>query len=152
MRIGEAYEKKFIRSYAEAAKAYDRAADRYRDTVLGTDAMYRTGLAYNRQAKTAEYDQSVASKAIATFTDFMTLYPRDGRVTQAQDYIDALRTEQARGSYEIARFYEKKRAWKAALIYYNEVLLKDANSVHAEAARRSIDSIQARLPNPAVDR
>lgn len=151
LRIGDAYEKKFIRSYAEAAKAYDRAADRYRDTALGTDAMFKTGLAYNKQAKTSEYDQSIAAKAIAVFTDFVTLHPQDPRVTEAQDYVSALRTEQARGSFEIAKYYEGKKRWKAALIYYNEVLLKDPNSTHAEAARRSIDSIQARLPPTAVE-
>jgi outer membrane protein assembly factor BamD len=114
--------------------------------------MFKEGVAYNKQAKTSEYDQSIAAKAIAVFTDFMTLHPQDPRVTEAQDYVSALKTEQARGSYEIAKYYEKKKRWKAALIYYNEVLLKDPNSVHAESARRNIDMIQAKIPAPAMDR
>ena len=123
-----------------------RAADRYSDQKVGVDALYKVGLAYNRQAKTAEYDQSIASQAISTFTDFMTLHPDDTRVSEAQKLIDELKTEQARGSFDIARYYEKHRRWRGALIYYNEVLLKDPNSRFAESARQRIDEIKKREP------
>jgi outer membrane protein assembly factor BamD len=142
MNIGLAYEKKLIKDYPAAAQAYEKAADRYHDQPVGTDALYREGLAYNRQAKTAEYDQSIAAQAIATFTDFMTLHPADTRVPEAQKLIVSLKTEQARGSYDIAKFYEHNRRWQGALIYYNEVLLKDPNSKYAEAARQRIDALK----------
>ncbi len=54
------------------------------------------------------------------------------------------KTEQARGNFQIARFYEKKRRWQGALIYYNEVLLKDPTSSWADEARQRIDSIKRR--------
>lgn len=145
MNIGHAYERKFVRDYPSAAKAYERAADRYSDRKTGADALFKVGLAYNRQAKTAEYDQSVASHAISVFTDFMTLHPDDKRSGDAQKIIASLKTEQARGSYEIARFYERKNRPQAALIYYNEVLLQDPSSPYAEDARRRIDSIKREI-------
>ena len=40
--------------------------------------------------------------------------------------IALLRTEQSHGNFQIAQFYEKGKRWKAALIYYNEVLVQDA--------------------------
>ena len=43
-------------------------------------------------------------------------------------HIDALRYEQAQGAMKIAKFYEKKKQFDGALVYYNEVLLKDPNS------------------------
>jgi len=91
MNIGLAYEKKLIKDYPAAAQAYERAADRYHEQPIGTDALYREGIAYNKQAKTAEYDQSIAGKAIATFSDFMTLYPDDPRGPEAQKTIGVLR-------------------------------------------------------------
>jgi outer membrane protein assembly factor BamD (BamD/ComL family) len=145
LNIGQAHENKFIKDYSAAAKAYERAADRYGGQKEGVDALYRVGLAYNKQAKTAEYDQSVAAQAIATFTDFTVLYPEDTRLAEAQKIIDSLRTEQARGAYEIARFYERHRRWDGARIYYNEVLLKDANSKYAEEARQRIEEINKRF-------
>ena len=144
LKIGEAREKQ--KDYPEAVTAYETAADRYSDQPqIASDAMYRAGMAYEKQAKTAEYDQGAAGQAIASLTDFMTVYPDDTRVPAAQKTIDTLKGEEARGNYEIARFYEKQRKWNGALIYYNEVLLQDPNSPLAPTARDKIDSIKKRL-------
>jgi outer membrane protein assembly factor BamD len=147
MSIGTAREKQ--KNYTEAVKAYERAADRYNDRPqVAADALYRAGLAYEKQAETSEYDQSTAGQAIATFTDFMTLYPDDPRVPEAQKIIASLHLEQARGNFEIARFYEEKRKWQAAKTYYNEVvnlLLGEPNSLYALQARERIAALNKRL-------
>jgi outer membrane protein assembly factor BamD len=148
INIGRAHEKKFVADYPEAARAYEKAADKYADRKEGVDALYLVGESYYKQASKAEYDQSVAAQSIATFTDFVTLHPEDKRVPTAQKRMESLKTEQARGSYEIARFYEKRRKWDGALIYYNEVLLKDPKSSYAEEARRRIDDIRKRHKQP----
>jgi outer membrane protein assembly factor BamD len=143
MNIGAAREKQS--EYPLAVKAYERAADRYHDRKdVAADALYKAGLAYNKQAKTSEYDQSVAARAIATFTDFMALFPSDARVKEAQKLITALKSEQARGSFQTAKFYEKSKHWDGALIYYNEVLLKDPESQLASTARERIDLLKKR--------
>jgi outer membrane protein assembly factor BamD len=149
LRVGAARERE--REYPLAVKAYDVAADRYFDRpTIASDAVYRAGMAYYKQAKKAEYDQGAAGKAIASFTDFTTLFPQDRRVANAQQLIAALKREQARGSYEIARFYEKNKRWAGAVVYYNEVLLLDAQSPHAEEARRRIEMLKAQTqPTPA---
>ena len=103
---------------------------------------YRAGLAYQKQAQTADRDQGTAGQAIARFTDFMALYPNDPRVPQAQKIIATLRREQARGNFDIAQFYEKYKKWEGARIYYNEVLLQDPNSPYAPEARQRIDQLK----------
>ena len=144
MKIGAAREKQS--NYPDAVKAYERAADRYNDQPkIAADATYREGLAYQKQAQTAEYDQSTAGQAIATFTDFMTLFPDDPRVPESQSIINQLRLEQARGNFEIARYYEKIKKWNGALIYFNEVLLRDPNSPYAAEARERIEAIKKHL-------
>jgi outer membrane protein assembly factor BamD len=143
MNIGAAREKQS--NYALAAKAYETAADRYHDRPkVAADALFLQAMAYNKQAQTAEYDQSTAGQAISTFTDFMTLYPGDPRVGQAQKIITTLKTEQARGSFQIAKFYEKYKRWNGALVYYNEVIILDPNSSYAEPARKRIDELKKR--------
>src|SRR2546430_15698516 len=77
-------------NYPLAVKAYELAADRYHDRPkIAAEALYRAGLAYKKQAQTAEYDQSSAGKAIATFTDFRTLYADDSRVGQTDKIISS---------------------------------------------------------------
>jgi outer membrane protein assembly factor BamD (BamD/ComL family) len=144
MDIGAAREKQS--NYPQAVKAYEKAADLYHDqNKVAADAMYKAAEAYHKQAKTGEYDQSVAGKAIATFTDFMTLYPQDPRVSDAQKTIENLKAEQARGALMIAQFYENKKRWDGALVYYNEVLVVDPNSPYGEAAKKRIDEIKQLL-------
>ncbi len=143
MSIGAAREKQ--KDYPLAVKAYETAADRYNEQKqVASDALYKAGMAYNKQAKTGEYDQNISAQAIATFNDFATLYPDDPRVPEVQKTIMTLKAEQARGNFKIARFYEKGRHWDGALIYYNEVLLKDAGSPLAAAARQRIDVLKQR--------
>ena len=146
LRIGAAREKQS--HYPEAVKAYEVAADRYYDRPkIAADALFRAGLSYQKQAMTAEYDQSKAGQSIAQFTDFITLYPNDPRVPQAQKIITALRVEQARGNFETAKYYEKRKKWNGALVYYNEVVLYDPNpnSALAGSARQRIDAIKQRI-------
>lgn len=151
MNIGAAREKQ--KNYPDAAKAYETAADRYHDRgKVAADAMFRQGLADQKQAETAEYDQSTAGQAIATFTDFMTLFPDDSRVPEAQKIITSLKTEQARGNFTIGQYYESKHQWVSAKIYYNEVvnlLLADPNSTYATQARIRIEALNQRI-QPAV--
>jgi outer membrane assembly lipoprotein YfiO len=143
MSVGETQEKK--KDYLEAVKAYERAADRYADRQqIASDAMFKAGLAYQKEARTAEYDQTTASKAIATFDDFTTLHPGDTRVPDARERISALRTEQSRGAFEIAKFYEKQKKWDAAKIYYNEAINRDRGSSYAEIARLRIEELNRR--------
>ena len=141
MNIGAAREKQS--NFALAAKAYETAADRYHDRPqVAADALYKQAMAYNKQAQTAEYDQNTAGQAISTFTDFMTLYPNDPRVGQAQKNIASLKTEQARGSFQIAKFYERYKRWNGALVYYNEVVFIDPSSPYAAPARQRIDELK----------
>lgn len=151
LNIGAAREKQ--EDYSLAVKAYEKAADVYHEQkIVAADALFKAGEAYFKQAKTAEYDQSVAGKAIATFSDFITLYPEDARVPEAQQIIDGLKAEQARGALKIAQFYEKKKRWSGALVYYNEVLVVDPNSKYSEEAKRRIDAIKQQTAKKTAQR
>lgn len=138
---GAAHEKQ--KNYPQAVKAYEKAADRYFDRPpVASEAIFRAGKAWEKQALKAEYDQSKAGSSIALMQDFIELYPQDSRVPEAHQIIDTLRVEQARGAFETGRFYERYKRWQAALVYYNESLQRDANSPYAEEARRRIEFLK----------
>lgn len=151
LRIGTAREQQKVLwfkapDYPAAVQAYETAADRYYDQPkVASEAIFRAGLACEKQALAAERDQTTAGQAIAKFTDFMALYPNDPRVPQAQKTIALLKSEQARGNFNTARFYEKRKKWDSARIYYNEVLLQDPNSPYATEARQRIDQLKLRI-------
>jgi outer membrane protein assembly factor BamD len=131
--------------FREAVRAYEVAADRYRDDpTIAAEAQYRAGLAYQKQALKADYDQSVAGQAINTFNDFITLYPDEPRVADAQERVIVLRREQSRGNFAIARHYEKKKQWVAAMIYYNESSQRDPDGPYGEEAKRRLETLKKR--------
>jgi outer membrane protein assembly factor BamD len=149
MSIGSAREKQ--REWELAVRAYERAADRYNDQPkVAAEAFYRAGMAHLREAREAEYDQGAAGKAISAFTDFIALFPDDPRVDEARQHILDLYRVQAEGSYRIARYYEKKRRYDGAVIYYAEVvdlytrLVREPDAEAAQDARQRIASIGAR--------
>jgi len=155
LNIGAAHEREKavglfkMPDYPSAVKDYELAADRYHDRpAIAAEALYRAGTVYRKQAQTAEYDQSTAGKAIATFTDFKTIYQNDPRVPEAEKVISSLKSEQARGNFEIAKFYEKYKKWKGALVYYNEVTIQDPNSSYAAEAAQRIAVLKARTEKP----
>jgi outer membrane protein assembly factor BamD len=144
LKIGAAQEKG--KNFEDAVKAYNTAADRYHDQPdIAADAMYRAGVSWQKQADTAEYDQGAAAQAIAAYTDFMTFYPDDKRVSIAQNAIVKLKAEQVRGSFDIAQYYEKNHKWAGAIVYYNDVLRLNPNSSLAPIARQRIEILKPRL-------
>jgi outer membrane protein assembly factor BamD len=148
LKIGAAREKQ--KDYDAAVKAYETAADLYHNQPdIAADALYREGVSYQKQAATAEYDQSMAGKAIAAYMDFKTLYPDDKRVADADKAIAALKAQQVEGSYRIAQFYEQGKKWAGAVVYYNQVLQLDPNSSYATPAAQRIKALLPRLQTAA---
>jgi outer membrane protein assembly factor BamD len=138
-----------VDGFKEAVTAYEKAADRYHENPdVASEALFKAGRAYFKQASKADYDQSVAGKAIATFGDFLTLYPDDPRGPEARRMIAMLKTEQARGAFSIALYYEKRKKWTAARIYYNEATIKDPGSSYAQVAKQRMEAIKDLLQPP----
>jgi outer membrane protein assembly factor BamD len=153
MQIGAAREKQ--KNYADAVTAYETAADRYHDQPqIASDALFREGFAWQKQAATAEYDQSTAGKSIEAYTDFITLFPDDKRVPDAQKSMITLKAQQVEGNFKIAQFYENSKILNAAqrrsgaIVYYNEVLQLDPNSPFAAQARQRIEALKPLVQTP----
>ena len=135
-RIGLAYEKQD--DYLAAVHAYEKLLERYPKDPVAEAAQFQIGYAYKKEAQRSEYDQDAANQAIAAFSDFLLRYPASEKVPLAQQYLTALKEEQAKGLYNIGWFYEKNRQYKSALIYYNDVIEKNPASGWAAQAKDKI--------------
>ena len=145
--IGQAHEKALegfwgifasSKEYGKATRAYQLLADRYSSRVgdvprsnqkkideMVAQARFRTAELYEKQANEGIYDQSMAERSISAFGDYVELYNKEGnhteKVSEAQERINAMRLERARGLKAIALFYEKNRQWVAAQTYYGQI-------------------------------
>ena len=80
--------------------------------------------------------------APATFEDFIYRYPQSEKVPQAKENIKSLEGGVSKGSLEIAKFYDKTKQHKAAVIYYNDVIKQDPGSPDAVYAKNRIDALK----------
>ena len=135
-RIGLVYEKQ--NDYLAAIHAYEKLLERYPKDPLAESAQFQIGTAYKIESQRAEYDQNSANQAIAAFNDFLLRYPGSDKAALAQQYLTALKEEQAKGLYNIGWFYEKNKQYKSALIYYNDVIEKDPASGWATQAKDKV--------------
>ena len=134
------------KNYHMAVEAFKKVADKYHDRPeIASEGLFAAGAAYQQQSLDAEYDQGVTHKAIDSFSDYIALYPNEEQVSTARERIKAMKVEQARGNLKIARYYEKRRKWASANIYYNEVKDLAPGTDYAETALQKIAELQPRL-------
>jgi len=134
--IGRAREKQ--KAYDLAVDAYHKVVERYPDSDQVEAAHYQIGVAYQKAARKAEYDKSNADRAVEAFEEYLARYPNGSQASEARKILVALQTEQARGLYEVARFYEKSRKPKAALIYYHDLIARFPESRYTDVAKKRV--------------
>jgi len=139
-KIGVAKERQ--KNWGDSVEAYQKILEKYPDSEMAALAQYQIGYAWMKASRDADYDQSAAEKSIHAFEDFMTRYPNHEKFAQAKDNIGSMRGRQEHGSYNIARFYDKKGDRKAALIYYNEVIEQNPDSELARTAAKRAEEIK----------
>ena len=135
-RIGLAYEKQ--KDNVAAVHAYEKLLERYPKDPLAEAAQFQIGWAYHSEAQRAEYDQNNANQAIAAFKDFLVRYPASPKAEQTRQLLAELKQEQSKGLFQVGRFYEKNKNYRAALIYFNEVIEQNPRSDWANQAQRKI--------------
>jgi len=139
MKIGFAREKQ--KNYKAAIEAYENLIRKYPNSDLVDDAQFQIGFAYMSAARAADYDQTATRRAITAYQDYLTRYPKSEKVEQAQADIDKLQAEQARGLFNIARYYDWKNESTSAVIYYNEVIQKYPESDLAKQAKERVEQL-----------
>src|SRR6202022_4566506 len=141
--IGQALEKSG--SITATVNAYQQVVDRYPNSDVAADAMYQIGYVYFQASRNTGYDQTAAVRAQESFEDFLLRYPNSEKVPQAKDNLKALTSKKTENSYTIAKFYDKQKNYKAAYVYYNEVVQQQPDSPEAHQAKQRMDQIRAKV-------
>jgi outer membrane protein assembly factor BamD len=134
----------------DAIAAYEEVISRYPTDPAAADAQYQIGYVYLVQSRTA-YDKTAADKAQEAFEDFLARYPTSEKAPQAQDNIKTLQSRENSNALEIAKYYDKKKNYKAAVIYYNEVIKEQPGSPDAKAAEERISELKAKVGDTALE-
>jgi outer membrane protein assembly factor BamD len=146
--IGLAREKQ---GASEAAiQAYQAVVDKFPDEPIAADAQYQLGYIWFKATRTGTQDAAAASNANTAFQDFLFRHPNSEKAAQARKNLELLEHKQTTNSYKVAKFYDKQKNYRAAVIYYNEVIRQQPGSTESDRAKKRIDQLRAKVGDAAV--
>ena len=140
--IGQAYQRQ--NNLKDAISAYQVVVDKYPTDPTASDALYQTAYAYMQVSRTGSYDRTAATRARETFEDYLAEYPSSEKSPQARQNLLTLQSQQTGGSLQIADYYYKQKQFRAAVVYYNDVIRQQPNSPESDRAKARLDAIRAK--------
>ncbi len=146
--IGQSLEKQD--KFPEAIAAYQQVVARYPNDAIADDALYQIGYVRLREHQGGSYDPASAQKARESFEDFINRYPDSEKVAQARENLKNVEGKQTQGSLQIAKFYDKTKQYKAAVIYYNDVIRQQPGSPESEIAKARIEALKTQEGEDAL--
>src|SRR5436189_1353633 len=133
-----------------AIQAYQAVVDKFPDEPIAVDAQYQIGYIWFTSSQLGTNDAAAANNAKTAFQDFLFHYPKSEKAAQARKDLDILEHKQTNNSFKVAKFYDKQKYYRAAVIYYNEVIRQQPGSEESNQAKKRIDQLRAKLGDAAL--
>jgi outer membrane protein assembly factor BamD len=151
--IGRAREKQGSNELAIAA--YQAVVEKFPNDPLAADAQYQIGYIWTQATKAGTYDPAATKNAKIGFEDFLFRHPNSEKAAQAKENVKLLEHKQTSSAFQIAKYYDKQKYYRAAAIYYNDVIRQQPGSAEGERAKKRIAELRkkvgdAKLQPPAV--
>ena len=128
-----------------ALQAYQAVVDKFPTEPLAVDAQYQVGYMWFTASQKGTNDAAAANNAKTAFQDFLFHYPKSEKAAQARANLDILEHKQTANSYKVAKFYDKQKYYRAAVIYYNEVIRQQPGTEEGNEAKKRIDQLRAKF-------
>jgi len=139
-RMGEVLKR--ANRYEEATIAFQKIVDDYPTSQFATKAQYEVAYCAYRASLQPAYDAGPTDRAIKIFEDFASSGAKDQKLAEeASKTMQRLKDKAAEKSMMTARFYEQQRHPKSAIIYYQDVLDRYPDSIHAAEAKAKIQEL-----------
>src|SRR6058998_1901552 len=146
--IGLAREKQHVPEMA--IEAYQAVVDKFPNEPVAADAQYQIGYIWLMAARKGTTDAAATTNAKTSFQDFLLHYPHSEKAAQARANMDLLEHKETTSSYQVAKFYDKQKYYRAAVIYYNEVIRQQPGSTESDRAKKRIDELRTKVGEAAL--
>ena len=133
-----------------ALQAYQAVIDKFPNDPVAALAQYQIGYIWFMASKSGTKDIAATNNARTAFQDYLFRYPNSEKSQQARANLQQLENKSITRAYDVARFYDKQRAYRAAVIYYNEVIRQQPGSAESEKAKKRIEELRARFGDKAL--
>jgi outer membrane protein assembly factor BamD len=120
--------------YILAAYEFDYLLKNYPTSEFSEQGRFDMAMCYYNLSPTYDLDQTYTRYAITSFQLFLELYPNSTLAGDAEAKVSALRNKLAQKTFMSAEVYKKMDDYKAAIIYYDQVLADYFESDFADDA------------------
>jgi outer membrane protein assembly factor BamD len=133
-----------------AIQAYQAVVDKFPNDPVAADAQYQIGYIWFSAAREGTKDIAATENARTAFQDFLFRYPNSEKAAQTRANLQLLERKQTSSAFGIAKFYDKQKYYRAAVIYYNEVIRQQPGSTESERAQKRIEQLRKKLGEAAL--
>lgn len=137
------------KEYLTAAFEYRRVVEDYSASEWVNEASYGLAMCYYNLSLPPDYDQSPSKMTMSSIDSFRSRYPADERVDDLMVKREEMRQNIAQQRLQIARFYERRRNFDSARIYYQVVVEQFPGTEAAESAQAWLEANPSRDRTPA---
>lgn len=130
---------------AAAVTAYQAVVEKFPDDPVAVDAQYQIGYLWFNTTRKGVRDAKAVANARIGFQDFLFRYPKSEKAAQARENLARLDQKQTTDSFAIAKFYDKQKNYRAAVIYYNDVIRQQPGSTQGNVAKKRVDQLRAKV-------
>jgi outer membrane protein assembly factor BamD len=141
--LGRAHEKQG--SNELAIVDYQAVVEKFPNDPIAIDAQYQIGYIWSKASSSGTYDPAAAAKSKIGFEDFLARYPNSEKAKQARENLKRMEHKQTSTAFDIAKYYDKQKQYRAAAIYYNEVIRQQPGSTEGERAKKRISQLRAKI-------
>jgi len=131
---------KGLTRYFEAEEAFSKVISNYPDSEWAGAAKFQIAVCRQAVSRGPDYDQGATREAKEKFENFVREHSDATLSRDAEKNIERLKEKEAESKYNIARFYEKQKAYAAAKIYYGDIIKNYSNS--GMWAARALERLQ----------
>jgi outer membrane protein assembly factor BamD len=133
-----------------AIDAYQAVVENFPNDPLAVDAQYQIGYIWFQATRAGTYDPQAADKARTAFQDFLFRFPKSEKAPQARENLARLDHRLTKGSLSIAQYYDRTKHYRAAVLYYNEVIRQQPGSPESELAKKRIEALRSKVGDDVI--
>src|SRR5262245_13913239 len=133
-----------------ALQAYQAVIDKFPNDPIAVNAQYQIGYIWYTASNMGTKDIAATNNARTAFQDFLFRFPNSEKAPQARANLQQLEHKSTIRAYDVARFYDKQKAYRAAVIYYNELIRQQPGSAESEKSKKRIEELRAKFGDKAL--
>jgi len=134
-----------LANYEAAVSAFEQVIVRYPESPLVDDARYQIAMASLKGTFEAAYDQSPTDLAIRELQAFQRQYPESEFLDEALGRLQELQELRAEHEYQVGQFYERRKRFASAAVYYGAVIDRYPKTSWAPKAAARVEVLESRL-------